>query len=109
MNLRLSNIPPWGAGSLGNYRGLVSPVANQFCGLRRTGAPRAAREAGRLWPGARSELNPPERSRPRLNEPRVRGWVSKGPPPPDHFPASSDALWRRASRRSAVQSLGNVP
>ena len=65
MNLRLSNIPQWGAGSLGNYRGLVIHVANPFCGLRRTCAPRAAREAGRLWPSARSELNPPERSRPR--------------------------------------------
>jgi hypothetical protein len=64
MNLRLSNIPQWGAGSLGNYRGLVIHVANPFCGLRRTCAPRATREAGRLWPSARSELNPPERSRP---------------------------------------------
>ena len=42
MNLRLSNISHGGTGSLGNYRGLVIHLANPFCGLRRTCAPRAA-------------------------------------------------------------------
>ena len=41
MNLRLSNIPQGGTGSLGNYRGLMIHVANPFCGLRRICAPRA--------------------------------------------------------------------
>ena len=50
MNLRLSNISHGGTGSLGNYRGLVIHVANPFCGLRRTCAPRAVERRGGSGP-----------------------------------------------------------
>ena len=79
MNLRLSNISHGGTGSLGNYRGLVIHVANPFCGLRRTSAPRAGERRG----GSGPVQTQPTGAVPSGGD----GYPSHG-----DFPTSSDAI-----------------